>query len=459
MEISNMNIKIGEIIELSGEIIELSGEISGTKEEFDEEISDTEELDEKETYDYVNDIIHEYLETEILNISKPDFHDTMKNDIIDICFDSLKDACLCTENSYDMICNIVDDACNEQFMNDYICPVRHGEHIKEEYYEMIYGMDQTFISTYLENKIEKIRKINSNLPKQRSAEWYEQRYNMMTASNIWQLFNSEAQINRFIYDKCHPLELNREENPWINNNNSLHWGVKYEPLATMIYEKMMNVKIEEFGCIPHSEHKFIGASPDGIVTNEGPLYGRMIEIKNIYNRDMDGTPSLAYWIQMQIQMECCDLNACDFIETRFKEYETKEDFENGEHEQRGILLYFITKTGQSNIPTYKYKIYEGESMNDWIEEMKLELPEHAIYMTTYWYLDDIQIKTIQRNTMWFENALPVLKKWWNTILEERVSGYQHRAAKKRVKDTTTIDVIKENPSICLIKLNETESNM
>jgi hypothetical protein len=45
----------------------------------------------------------------------------------------------------------------------------------------------------------------------------------------------------------------------------------------------------------------------------------MLEIKNISNRIIDGIPKEEYWVQMQIQMETCDLDECDFVETRFKE--------------------------------------------------------------------------------------------------------------------------------------------
>ena len=46
----------------------------------------------------------------------------------------------------------------------------------------------------------------------------------------------------------------------------------------------------------------------------------MLEVKNIYNREIRGIPKEEYWIQMQIQMETCDLDICDFLETRFLEY-------------------------------------------------------------------------------------------------------------------------------------------
>jgi hypothetical protein len=125
----------------------------------------------------------------------------------------------------------------------------------------------------------------------------------------------------------------------------MHWGVKYEPVSAAIYEHMFSLKLADFGCIPHEKYPFIGASPDGIVCDpEHPRYGHMVEIKNIVNRDITGIPKEEYWIQMQVQLETCNLDYCDFIETRIKEYENKEQYiEDSEHQYKGIVLYFVKK--------------------------------------------------------------------------------------------------------------------
>ena len=421
-----------------------------------------------ELQDFIENEIKEYMEQEVLHMSNPDFHENMVDDIAHIVYQFVIDIELFEKESYDIVVAFVREQCDLYFenKNNVNCPTRHNDHIDHEYYSQKYDMTDEFVEIYLKDKINLLRKKNDELPKQRSPEWYEQRSQMMTASNIWQLFSSEAQINRFIYDKCKPSDMEVSENKWINTTSSLHWGVKYEPLTVMIYESMMDAKIEDFGCIPHSNYKFIGASPDGIVTNiDSQYYGRMVEIKNIFNREMDGIPSEAYWTQMQIQMECCDLNACDFIETRFKEYENAEAYYDEEQDEktRGIILNMITKDGTSNIPTYKYWINDGTPLEPWIEQMKMEDTTKAIYEIIYWYLDDIQITTVERNKAWFDNALPILKKYWETIEYERIHGYEHRAAKKRVQTSViTIDtdtdthIIRGMPTspegVCLIKI-------
>ena len=82
----------------------------------------------------------------------------------------------------------------------------------------------------------------------------------------------------------------------------------------------------------------------------------MLEIKNIVNREINGNPKKIYWIQMQLQMEVCNLNECDFLECRFKEYESEEEFRedgtfnyNNNDKMKGILHF-----QQDGKPAYEY---------------------------------------------------------------------------------------------------------
>ena len=423
----------------------------------------------------IHELMEEYYNSEILKMSKSDFHKEMVDDITHIVFQNLLDADICNDNDYVSIFEIVKHYCHTKYNPNF--PLRSMEHCNYNYICEEYSLDEEVFSSQLQSKIDHLRVLNESAPKQRTPEWYQRRYNMMTASNLWQALNTEAQRNRLIYEKCKPLDFGYTENKWVNTDNSLHWGVKYEPLTALVYEKMTGAKIEEFGCIQHEKYPFLGASPDGIVTNrDSPLFGRMLEIKNIYNRDMNGIPSEAYWIQIQMQLECCNLDLCDFVETRFKEYGSEPEFfeEHDDDMLRGLILHFIPKDGKSNVPLYKYMPLDislnENAMDEWITTCKNELPEFAVYSKIYWYLDDIQMSTIERHSMWFEAVFPILKKTWDTIEQERVSGYEHRAAKKRIindvivvnsVDGSESHIIKNMPStnggICLIKIDSNET--
>jgi putative phage-type endonuclease len=189
----------------------------------------------------------------------------------------------------------------------------------------------------IEQKIQILR--NAPQPEQRTSEWYQFRWNLITASNAYKAFESQPTINQLIYEKC--LPMNTEKYKPTLNENSLTWGHKYEPLSNLIYEMKMNTKVKEFGCIEHPTYKFLAASPDGIVVGENN-YGRMLEIKNVVSRVIDGCPKKEYYIQMQLQMEVCNLDECDFVETKFIEYDGYQQFiEDTDDKEKGLIVVFI----------------------------------------------------------------------------------------------------------------------
>jgi len=183
-------------------------------------------------------------------------------------------------------------------------------------------------------------------PEQRTPEWYDFRANHITASNAWKAYSEKEKVrNQIIYEKCKPMEV-KKYGPSLSET-PMTWGHKYEPLSVKLYEMWNDTTISEFGCIEHPKHKFLAASPDGIVTGNNN-YGRMIEIKNVVSREINGIPKHDYYVQMQIQMEVCDLDDCDFVETKFTEYGSYEDYlKDGsfklslDEKQKGIIKVYI----------------------------------------------------------------------------------------------------------------------
>jgi putative phage-type endonuclease len=425
---------------------------------------------EPELTESIHDLLEDYIKDEIIHMSKESFMTQLNDDITHILFQNLTDAGICSPEEYNSIHSLVCEETHEWFLHrtNPECPQRCSPHSSVNVLVSEFGQDEEFVESYLKDKLLQIRKKDAENPAQRTPEWYLRRYNMLTASNLWQAFSTDAQKNRLIYEKCKPLETAYTESNWIKTEGSLHWGVRYEPLSVKIYEYITGAKVDFFGCIVHSEYPFIGASPDGIVVNpESPLFGRLVEIKNIYNREMDGIPSEAYWTQMQIQMQCCDLEACDFMETRFKQYESAEEFwappaedDTIERTYKGVILQFVPRDSLSNIPRYKYSPINPtpSGLYEWIEATKAEVAEvHILFMTHYWYLDEICMTTVFRNDAWFRAALPQIQELWETIQKERVSGYEHRAPKKRVSSEVIVIKAGSPPkSACPITLTEEE---
>jgi putative phage-type endonuclease len=306
---------------------------------------------------------------------------------------------------------------------------------------------KTHISN-LKTKVEYLRSIPQ--PQQRTDEWYQFRHNLLTASSIWKILSTQSNINNIIYEKCKPFTLFKSP----SLDSPLHWGQKYEPVSIELYENLYNTKIEDFGCIKHPKYPFIGASPDGInIDDNNSRFARMLEIKNVVNREINGIPKMEYWIQMQVQMETCDLNECDFLETQFLEYHNYEDFMNDgtftmteDNKQKGIMLLFnnngntFYEYAPINIDEERYKIWE--------ENMFSKHTNSEWIRTIYWKLEKLSNILVLRNKLWFKQALPKFREVWETIIKERETGYEHRAPKRRTIQTNPM------PKKCLIQVEK-----
>lgn len=291
-------------------------------------------------------------------------------------------------------------------------------------------------------------------PQQRTKEWYEFRHGLITASNAFKAFGSECLRNSLIYDKCKPLSVDNETSAIptkVNINTPMHWGQKYEPVSVMLYEHIYNTRVGDFGCIQHPTYSFLGASPDGIVIEPtSDRFGRMLEIKNPFSREIIGVPKKDYWVQMQLQMETCDLDECDFLETHFIEYNNETDYLDDMSTQcyKGIIMYFAKSDGN---PHYEYKPIDMsfEDFEKWSEHL-VDTNGLQWVNNIYWKLETISCILVVRNKKWFCDNVHVLKDLWSIVEQERITGCEHRSATKRVKKEQPIIVVKQENEGCLI---------
>ena len=405
-------------------------------------------------------LMSEYVELHPQSIFDPDFHDVLLEETKDLLYIQMEDH-INMDNGDDIeddMDDILDDALTI-FLSTFYPDKLHNINTDEEICD-------------IEKKIQRLR--DTPQPVQRTPEWYQFRWNLITASNAWKAFETQSSINQLIYEKCQPLKStddeHEEEVKMINVNSPMHWGQKYEPATVMVYERNYNTTVEDFGCIQHPMYSFVGASPDGIVVNQdSERFGRMLEIKNVVSREINGIPKKEYWTQMQLQMEVCDLDECDFLETKFTEYPDEFSFqtdtkvnEDGERElllsadnkTKGIILYFNTKEGT---PFYSYKpldIIATEDIHEW-EETELSKYESSQYNYTflkfiYWKLEVLSCVLVSRDRNWFKNNIQQLEKVWKIIEEERVTGYSHRAPNKKQRKDPAKPFVEQTTQGCLL---------
>ena len=271
---------------------------------------------------------------------------------------------------------------------------------------------------------------------QRTDAWYLERANMITASSAHKVFGSPSKRLELLREKVCPTPARAGASAYVREDSPLDWGKKFEPASVMYYEKRYGTRLHEYGRIPHPRHDFIGASPDGINDDPAsPLYGRMVEIKNIVNRAITGVPKEEYWIQMQLQLEVCGLECCDFLETRYIEHEpnefeaaceTREDalrfgsaavfFESGE------LRYEFSPLGLSATEQFA-----------WCERACEECDGATWYKNIHYELTEVSCVTVTRNRAWFARALDVLRQFWSDVasLREKTPDERHAALEAR----------------------------
>lgn len=278
---------------------------------------------------------------------------------------------------------------------------------------------------------------------QRTEAWYALRKSMITASDWAAVLGKgkSSSKNDVVLKKC-------GQGVPFRGNIFTEWGVKYEPVATRLYELRNKLTIHEFGVLRHPKYSFLGASPDGISP-----FGVMLEIKCPYTRKITGVVPPYYWVQIQGQLEVCDLQYCDFLECQIEEYmggideyeddtevnpparvydvdsslqkkfkhkdvflRTKDGFEKGATvtyvDQDGNKHYFYSELGVSR-----------KEFDRWYKKHKKDVdPRWTETKVSFWRFLKISCVRVERDKCWFEEALPKLIEVWKEIEHYRKIG-------------------------------------
>lgn len=155
------------------------------------------------------------------------------------------------------------------------------------------------------------------LVEQKSPEWFKLREGMISASDAG-YFLKKCGAARAVDTLRLKLGLKTYPN---SGAPSLTHGNTYEDVARAIYESRNQVEVAEYGILT-SPTACIGASPDGIVVKClantfqcQSRFGRLLEIKNPYSREIDETIKPEYMVQILQQQYTTQLPICDFVET------------------------------------------------------------------------------------------------------------------------------------------------
>jgi putative phage-type endonuclease len=151
---------------------------------------------------------------------------------------------------------------------------------------------------------------------QRSDQWFAARIGKVTASRVADVLAktksgySASRDNYMAQLVCERLTGQRED---FFTSAAMQHGTDTEPLARAAYESLKDVLVDEVGFVPHPSIIMAGASPDGLVGDNGLLEIKCPNTATHIDTLLSQTVPGKYNTQMQFQMACTDREWCDFV--------------------------------------------------------------------------------------------------------------------------------------------------
>lgn len=248
---------------------------------------------------------------------------------------------------------------------------------------------------------------------QHTAEWYNQRRNRLTASEFQQILDGRRgallrqKLSADTGDRVGfvaPVGIAQPD----GEMNATTWGHRFESVVKRIYELELagtGTVNAGLGRFTHPSIKWLSASPDGLVT-EGPLQGRLVEIKAPKTRQPGEFVPAEYYVQMQIQMEVCNLDAVDFVEAQFKQRPVEALTQQDQYAcDKATWKGRIEVRGYLDEPaTWKYRYTEPvEDLEDAVFSASTE-SEDPLLESSVWWLTGWYPRTVLRNRVWWQTV-------------------------------------------------------
>ena len=151
---------------------------------------------------------------------------------------------------------------------------------------------------------------------QRSDDWFTARLGKVTASRVADVVaKTKTGVSASRGNYMAQLIVERLTGKPVESfsSSAMQWGTDTEPLARAAYEMATDMMVEEIGFVEHESIPMCGASPDGLVGDDGLIEikcpNTATHIETLINNTIDNR----YVLQMQWQMACTDRKWCDFV--------------------------------------------------------------------------------------------------------------------------------------------------
>mgnify|MGYP003341251933 CR=1 FL=1 len=154
------------------------------------------------------------------------------------------------------------------------------------------------------------------MSEQGTTQWFQDRWGRVTASRVADVVAktksgySASRDNYMAQLVCERMTGTPAES---FSNAAMAWGTEQEPFARAAYEAKKDVLVDQVGFIHHPSIDGAGASPDGMVGDDGLIEIKCPLTKTHLKWVMADKPAQEYVNQMMWQMACTGRSYVDFV--------------------------------------------------------------------------------------------------------------------------------------------------
>lgn len=154
------------------------------------------------------------------------------------------------------------------------------------------------------------------MDEQRTEEWFAARLGKVTASRVADVIaktKTGYAATRETYMTQLVLERLTNTKAESFTSAAMQWGIDQEVFARGFYEAQTGKLVQEVGFIPHPRIDMAGASPDGLIDDDGMLEIKCPDSKQMVETLLTQKIPQRYIAQMQFQMACAERSYCDYV--------------------------------------------------------------------------------------------------------------------------------------------------
>ena len=296
---------------------------------------------------------------------------------------------------------------------------------------------------------------------QKTAAWYAEARDLLTGHEFAEVvYGTPAALARVVAGKCGPVipvacggvggadgEDGVGADPCLESRtvylsplSPFQWGWRYEDVIRSLFEmEVAKGRVADtLGRIRHPTLPGLAASPDGLIC-DGPLAGRLVEIKAPKTRVLIGQVPQEYYCQMQLQAEVADVCAVEYVEARFATCEDADpamvraklldDWPLGPtvpQRMGAVLVLGVPEVPETWVHDYSPIVGVGEAelqtLMTWMPEGGLR-EGHEVLERSVWRVEDWWATTVPRNRRWWaEVGQPAYEEFWVAVGQARSAG-------------------------------------